>query len=72
MAFTREELETALDAGKLYVKMNNGKYWRCRRNGKTQLWKTRPNEFRIPVKFGFRYCDAITHNDLNGDWQIKE
>jgi len=25
-----------------------------RRNGKTQLWVTRPNEYRIPVKYGIR------------------
>lgn len=23
-----------------------------RRNGQTQTWKTRPNEYRIPVKYG--------------------
>lgn len=25
-----------------------------RRNGATQTWKTRPGEFRIPVKYGIR------------------
>lgn len=25
---------------------------RWRRNGATKLWKTRPNDFRVPVKFG--------------------
>lgn len=70
--FTRDQLETALDAGKLRVAMRNGKYWKCRRNGKTQTWKTRPDEFRIPIKFGFKFCDAITHDDLDADWQIDE
>ncbi len=34
-----------------------------RRNGKTQMWKTRPYDFRIPVKFGMRSYDAITPNN---------
>ena len=29
-----------------------------RRNGKTQTWKTRPNEFRVPVK-----CRIYTKHD---------
>lgn len=31
-----------------------------RRNGKTKLWKTRPNEFRIPVKRGLYEYGYIT------------
>lgn len=34
-----------------------------RRNGKTQTWKTRPGEFRIPVKFGMYGYSNITHHD---------
>lgn len=33
-------------------------HWR--RNGRTQTWVTRPNEFRIPVKFGLRSYSQIT------------
>ena len=36
---------------------------RARRNGKTKTWKTRPNEFKIPVKHGmydYGYIDAAT------------
>lgn len=36
-----------------------------RRNGATKLWKTRPTEFRIPVKFGLRTYDYITQTDLH-------
>ena len=35
----------------------------CRRNGKTQTWKTRPNEFRTPVKYGLYEYGNIT--DVN-------
>jgi hypothetical protein len=59
---TRNEIESALDAGKISVRMSNGKLWRVRRNGMTQLWKTRPAEFRIPVKAGFRSTGEINHN----------
>lgn len=30
-----------------------------RRNGKTQTWKTRPDEFRVPIKFGLREHWAV-------------
>jgi hypothetical protein len=59
----RNEIETALDAGRISVRMRNGKFWKVRRNGVTKTWIRKPNEFRIPVKFGFRGHDAITHCD---------
>lgn len=31
-----------------------------RRNGMTKIWKTRPNDFRVPVKRGLHNCDYIT------------
>lgn len=31
-----------------------------RRNGKTQQWKTRPEDFRLPVKFGLYGYAQIT------------
>jgi len=40
-----------------------------RRTGKTQTWKTRPNEFKIPVKYGLYESTYITH--LNCDeWNV--
>ena len=33
---------------------------RWRRNGRTQLWKTRPTEFRVPVKHGLYHYGYIT------------
>ena len=61
---TRIEIETALAQGNLWVLMGNGNYWRLRRNGKTQFWKTRPNEFSIPVKAGLRSTGRITHDSV--------
>lgn len=34
-----------------------------RRNGKTQVWKTRPNEFRVPCKYGlYEYYNLTQYN----------
>lgn len=40
-----------------------------RRNGSTQTWKTRPGEFRIPVKYGLRSYGSLTDYDAP-DWHI--
>lgn len=63
---TRQQFEAALDAGRVFCQMSNGRQWLARRNGATKLWKTRPNEFRIPVKADFRatsYADQGNFND---------
>lgn len=72
MPLTRQEFETALDAGRVEANMGGGKWWRARRNGATKLWKTRPNEFRIPVKAGFRATGYATNgNYLPGDGMFR-
>jgi len=43
---------------------------RARRNGKTKTWKTRPNDFRIPVKYGLRDCFYITQYNCH-EWTIN-
>jgi hypothetical protein len=58
---TKHEIETALNAHSLWASMRNGRYWVMRRNGATQLWKTRPAEFSIPVKAGLKACARIDH-----------
>lgn len=62
---TKLEIENALDANRLRARMSNGNLWQVRRNGRTQTWKTRPNDFRIPIKIGFRQYGEIDHNNLN-------
>lgn len=34
-----------------------------RRNGATQTWKTRPDDFRVPVKYGLRQYGQIRQAD---------
>jgi hypothetical protein len=70
--FSLVSLEQALESGKIYAYMHGTlKQWQCRRNGKTQTWKTRPNDWRIPVKAGLRSCGAITPSTL-GHFTIEE
>lgn len=37
-----------------------------RRNGATQTWVTRPDDFRIPVKHGLRHYGQIHENNADG------
>lgn len=40
-----------------------------RRNGQTKVWKTRPDEFRLPLKFGIRSYDVVTHR-MTGQFHV--
>ena len=70
---TLEEIEEALDQGRLEMRLYKwesgypqfDKFGKVRRNGKTQQWKTRPSEFRIPVKYGLYVYDAVTEKNLD-------
>jgi len=64
---SRQEIETALDEGRLKLRQPDGKLWQVRRNGATQTWKTRPGEFRIPVKTGYASYGSITNHNFNID-----
>lgn len=46
-------------------------YVKARRNGKTQTWKTRPDEFRVPVKHGLYEYGEITLSDAE-NWHTAE
>ena len=43
---------------------------RVHRNGKTKTWKTRPQEFKIPVKYGLRQCFYIIYGLNDHEWTI--
>lgn len=53
---TREEVETALDHGRLQMQGNGGRWYDIRRNGATKTWKRDPHKVEIPCKVGFREC----------------
>lgn len=41
-------------------KNSDGTPVRCRVNGACKTWKTRPDEYRLPVKYGLKHCFYIT------------
>lgn len=41
----------------------------CRVTGACKTWKTRPADFRLPVKYGLRDSSAITPSDA-GNWHL--
>jgi hypothetical protein len=51
------------------LKDSKGHSVRARVNGKIQLWKTRPTEFRLPMKHGM--YDTFQLTELNADqWTL--
>lgn len=53
------------------VRNRDGSRARCRVNGAVKFWKTRPDDFRIPVKYGLRDCFYITPSNAD-EWLIEE
>lgn len=51
------------------LKNADGTPVRCRVNGACKTWKTRPSEFRLPVKHGLKHCFYITPSNA-GEWEI--
>ena len=51
------------------LKNADGTPVRCRVNGKCKVWKTRPQEFRLPVKYGMYECFYITQDNAN-EWNL--
>tara|TARA_Y100000310_G_C20578648_1_gene761816 strand:- start:387 stop:608 length:222 start_codon:yes stop_codon:yes gene_type:complete len=41
-----------------------------RRNGKTKVWKSRPDNYRVPVKHGLYNYTYVTHFNLL--WHVEE
>ena len=50
-------------------KNRDGTPLRARRNGKTKTWKTRPGEFRVPVKYGLKQCFYIESINAH-EWEV--
>ena len=48
-------------------KNSDGTPTRCRVNGACKIWKTRPDDFRLPVKHGLKLCFYITPENM-ADW----
>jgi hypothetical protein len=47
----------------VYLPANCGHLLNVRVSGKPQTWKTRPNEVKVPFKYGLYEYGYITHRD---------
>ncbi len=57
--------EQALTENIFHEPRNSKNCARWRRNGKTKLWKTRPTEFRVPIKWGLKTCGYLTQENMH-------
>lgn len=69
MKVNRTNCESANNFEHVSMKNADKTPLRVRRNGKTKLWKTRPEEFEIPVKYGLYGYTYITQYNCN-EWEI--
>ena len=53
------------------LRNRDGSPLRARVNGRCKVWKTRPTEFRLPMKHGLRQCFYITEDNAS-DWSLSE
>lgn len=62
---TRANVDELLDARRIEVRMNHGRWWAIRRNGATRKWKRDPARIYIPFKVGFKGYGTITELDFD-------
>lgn len=53
------------------LKNADGTALRARVNGKCKVWKTRPDDFELPMKHGLYDCFYITHRNAV-EWIVPE
>lgn len=51
------------------LKNADGTPLRGRVNGKCKTWKTRPTEFRLPMKYGLKECFYIDETNAH-EWEV--
>jgi hypothetical protein len=66
MPVTRQEVLDAGYNGRYHEEHKPaGKIYEWRANGRCQTWKTMPNRFSQPVKYGIRSYGYITQDNMN-------
>lgn len=61
MSASHQSVVDAIKHGQVWLRMNSGRYWRVRGNGRVQLWKRDLFRYRIPVKAGLKVYSEITN-----------
>jgi hypothetical protein len=69
MKLTLENSSTAQKFEHISIQNADKTPARAKRNGRTKYWKTRPTEFKIPVKHGLRDCFYITQDNCH-EWNV--
>jgi hypothetical protein len=64
---TKDQAQTVSNFEYTTLKGSDNLPVRCRSMGKCQVWKTRPNEFKLPVKYGLYQSFYITQDNAN-EW----
>lgn len=65
---TKEQAMTKRDFAHVSAKNADGKTpVRCRATGKCKIWRSRPAEFRLPVKYGLRQSFYIDQKNA-AEW----
>lgn len=62
MAVSKDQASTG-DTFHYNTPRDDGTCYHWRRNGATQTWKTRPDEFRTPIKYGLREYHQLTQTN---------
>ena len=60
---TKNQAITTTRFEHVHLKDSNGEPVRCRAMGKCQIWKTRPDDFKLPVKHGMYDSFYLTPNN---------
>lgn len=67
---TKEQAMNARHFRSLKIKRADGKTpIEVRVSGRCQTWKTRPTEFKVPIKYGLYESSYITHENA-AEWEV--
>ena len=64
---TKQIAITARNFEHVTIKNKDGTPTRCRAMGQCKTWKTRPDDFKLPVKHGLYNSFYITNDNAN-EW----
>lgn len=67
---TKAQAMTARHFEHVTLKDSRGAPVRCRASGQCQTWVTRPDDFKLPVKYGLKQSFYITPANA-ADWRVE-
>lgn len=68
---TKHDAETGHEFYHATARNRDGTAVRCRANGKCKTWKTRPDDWRLPVKYGFKDCFYLANYNAH-EWMTYD